>query len=315
MDCRIDWDCPRATWDGMFAGLRRSTLLQARGYADALCPTLGQRPRRGLIRIDGAPAGLVQIQEAAALRRALHAVILDRGPLWAEGFGGRAHVAAFFETFCRAFPARPGRRRRILPEADQAQAAGLARTGDLRPRPGVTPYQTIWLDLTADAAARRARLRPKWRAGLDKAEAAGLTACWDWQGADLPAFLAAYRLDKAQKGYPGPAPDTLARLCLRLAAEDAVAVGLARGGDGTPVAGALFLRHGRAATFQAGWVAEAGRRAAANHLLLWDAQRALRAQGVDDLDMGGVNDADAAGVKRFKAGLGGGAVTLAGQFR
>ena len=286
MECRIDWDCAPDVWNGLFATIRRSTLLQARGYADALCSGLGQRPRRGLVLIDGAPAGLVQIQEATVLRRALHAVILDRGPLWAEGFGGRDHLAAFFTTFCRGFPARPGRRRRILPEAHRAQAA-----------------------------ARRARLKPKWRAGLEKAERAGVSVNWDWQGADLAAFLATYRIDKAQKGYPGPAPETLAKLCLRLAPDGGVALGQARDRDGTPVAAALFLRHGRAATFQAGWVAEAGRRAFANHLLLWDAQRALAEEGVADLDLGGVNDADAAGVKRFKEGLGGRAVTLAGQYR
>ena len=315
MECRIDWDCAPDVWNGLFATIRRSTLLQARGYADALCPGLGQRPRRGLVLIDGAPAGLVQIQEATVLRRALHAVILDRGPLWAEGFGGRDHLAAFFTTFCRGFPARPGRRRRILPEAHRAQAATLARSGDMRPVPGDTPYQTIWLELDADAAARRARLKPKWRAGLEKAERAGVSVNWDWQGADLAAFLATYRIDKAQKGYPGPAPETLAKLCHRLAPDGGVALGQARDRDGTPVAAALFLRHGRAATFQAGWVAEAGRRAFANHLLLWDAQRALAEEGVDDLDLGGVNDADAAGVKRFKEGLGGRAVTLAGQYR
>ena len=41
----------------------------------------------------------------------------------------------------------------------------------------------------------------------------------------------------------------------------------------------------------------------------------LQDMDVLDLDLGGVNDQDAAGVKRFKQGLGGELVELVGQYR
>ncbi|GIX15695.1 MAG: hypothetical protein KatS3mg118_3654 [Paracoccaceae bacterium] len=309
-DCTISWTGDHAGWEGRFARLRRTTLLQCRAYAEVVCPPLGQRVRHGLILIGGAVAGLVQLQEAALLGRAIHAVILDRGPLWEAGRGGPEDARAFLSAFARAFPARPGRRRRLLPELPASALPALGAAGFARlPGPG---YQTFWLDLTPGPDALRRGMEGKWRNRLSRAEEAGLEVVWDRNGLAMGPFLRGMAETGAARH--GPAPATLIALAERFRAARAAAVGLALH-RGEAVAGVMMLRHGLAATWQAGWVSEAGRRLAANHLLLWRALCELHAEGVQDLDLGGVNDADAAGVKRFKRGLGGELVELAGQFR
>ncbi|MEQ8817517.1 MAG: GNAT family N-acetyltransferase [Thalassobaculum sp.] len=314
-ECRIVWDpLDSPAWDEAFAGIRRSNLLQSAGYARAVCPPKGQRPRRGRILIDGEPAGLFQIQEAQILWRAIHAVILDRGPLWLDGHGGPAHVAAFFRAFDAAVPRRIGRRRRILPEVSDTPEMRAALDGTrLRRRSGSVGYQTVWVDLRPEPEALRAGLKGKWRAELAKGEKSGLATDWSWSGATLPRLLKGYERDRTARGYPGPEPRTVAELCRALLPERRVLAGTAAL-DGRPVAAVLLFGHGGSATYQIGWTTPDGRDARAGHLLLWQAMERLREAGYRDLDLGGVNDAEARGVKTFKSGLGGETVTLVGQY-
>jgi lipid II:glycine glycyltransferase (peptidoglycan interpeptide bridge formation enzyme) len=76
----------------------------------------------------------------------------------------------------------------------------------------------------------------------------------------------------------------------------------------------LIFRHGRGATYQAGWTTEHGRQTRAHHLLLWRAIETLKADGVAALDLGGINPRMAEGVTQFKEGLGGEPVTLIGLY-
>lgn len=52
----------------------------------------------GLIEIDGKEAGLVQMFEAGILWNAIHGIIIDRGPLWFEGFGNAMHIKRFTKS-------------------------------------------------------------------------------------------------------------------------------------------------------------------------------------------------------------------------
>ena len=76
----------------------------------------------------------------------------------------------------------------------------------------------------------------------------------------------------------------------------------------------MFLVHGCAATYHMGWASEAGRKSGAHNRLLWEALGRLRARGVRQLDLGGVNTVSGAGIARFKLGTGGRLVTLGGTY-
>lgn len=306
MKCTLDWNPPKDRWEAYFKGLPRSTLPQSPAYAAAL-ESLGQgAPRRAVVEIDGAPAGIVQLIEKGFAGNILHAVALDRGPLWFEGFGSPQHNQAFFAAFKKTYPSRPLRRRRVIPEIinDNFSFSGLRRSKDI---PG---YQTIWLDLDRDTESLREDLKKNWRGSLNKAERAGLECTWEDRGKDAVWLLKHYQIDKAQRDYPGPSVELMKALVKSFGNEAITGTALLAG---KPIAAILILSHGSAATYQIGWTSEQGRDTGAHHLLLWDGLRVLKDKGVKNFDLGGVNDT-ADGIRIFKEGLGGEPVRLAGFY-
>lgn len=306
-ECIIEWNVlSLAAWEARFNSVRRSNLLQSYPYAQAASVINRQRVRWGLIRIDGQEAGLVQVFEAGFM--GLHAVILDRGPLWFDGCGAPEHLVAFFVAFDQEFPRRFGRRRRIIPEVDHTQTMLIP----YQEAAGVKPYQTIWVDLSQDEETLRNRLKRNWRNHLNKAARENIRIIWDHKGAGLLWLLAHNEAHRTIKNFQAASPKFIRALAGTFAPRGDMLVGQAFVGD-EAVAAVLFFRHGRSATYQVGWSGEAGRRVNAHQWLLWQGMMTLKAEGVLDLDLCGINDV-AEGVKAFKEGMGGETVTLAGIY-
>ena len=313
--CTINWSpVSSEIWETAFKSIRRSTLLQHFPYAQANRAVNQTGARHGMIQIEGESAGLVQISEVGVLRNMVHAVSLDRGPLWFEGYGGQEHVAAFFSAFANEFPKRFGRKMRLLPEVKDngPNRSAIARAGFGR-RDEMPGYETIWLALDADAETLRARLNGKWRNILSKSERSALSVSEDWTGATSAQFLTTYEADRAEKGYDGPSIKLLAQLLKHMLPRGEAVIFNALHEEET-VAAILVLLHGTSATYQVGWTTDMGRKLGAHHQLLWRALLSLKAKGILDLDLGGINDEGARGVKKFKQGLGGKEVTLVGFF-
>ncbi len=317
MGCTIEWQdiSAKEEWLGRYKLLRRANLLQSLPYAAAMCVQKGHRLRPGVVKIDGKEAGIVLVLEAGALGNLLHAVMLDRGPLWFEGYGSAAHKKLFLEEFNRLFPRRLGRRRRIIPEMpDDEDIQAIMKSSGFG-RVDVPGYETVWLDLEAEDFL--ARMDKDWRRRYKKAKENGPEIVWDNEGLHLDWFLKVYALDKAKRGYSGSEPGFIRMLVKNFMADREVGYKAMIGRailDGGCVAVALILRHGASATYQAGWCGADGRKANANHLLLGEALFVLKNEGVRHFDLGGVNDETAAGVKKFKMDMGGEMVKLAGLY-
>ncbi len=290
-------------------------MLQALPYARALRSAKQQGARWGRIHIDGSEVGLLQLQEVGLVGRTVHLLSLDRGPVWFDGAGSLGHWRQFLEAFDAAFPSRIGRRRRLMPELiDTPAARDLLIDLSFRRQSGIPGYQTMWLDITPDSEHLRAGLKQKWRNTLNKSERQGLEVDIDETGQRLGWLVARYNADKKARDFPGPKPTFLLTLG-RCFGVDGNLLILSAAIDGAAVAAVLVLLHGTSATYQTGWSDATGRKLGAPTLLLWRAVEELKARGYRDFDLGGVNDRDAAGVKAFKAGLGGEEVRLVGQYR
>lgn len=308
---RIDWqETPPVFWRDCM----RLPLTQDPLYGRIAAAMQQQRCLYALCKNEeGAAIGYAQFQEAALIGRALHGLILDRGPVWLSGEGNAVRQKAFWQALARRFPRRIGRRRRIIPELEAAHepdidlaALGFRR----RPYPG---YETFWLDLEGGEAVWRKRLQKNWRGSLKKAEQSADKTVWSAPEAALPLFLAAYEADKGARGYRGASPRLLAQLAKAYAAEGRLMIGSF--GEGANSVGAvMILCHGRSATYQAGWTTQAGRQAHAHHLLLWQALPILREKGILELDLGGVRQDEDKSLFRFKRGLGGVHTKLAGMY-
>lgn len=315
VQCSIDWSpISLASWDAQFRTIRRSTLLQHFPYAQAIRTTKQSGARHGIIRIDDTIAGLVQLMEVSVLRKFVHAISLDRGPLWFEGFGGFEHTAAFFSAFAKHFPKRVGRKIRLIPEVpdNNLNYKAITASGFLR-NPKFEGYETIWIDLTRPEAMLRAGLNGKWRNILSKSERGKLTVSQDWTGTTADQFLQNYRADQLAKGYKGPSIKLVLELLKFMVPRQEVLILNATNGDQV-VAAILVLLHGSSATYQVGWTTETGRKLGAHHQLLWRTMLTLKSKSITDFDLGGINDKGATGVTKFKQGLGGKATTLVGLF-
>ena len=298
-----------------FDGLEKTTLLQAPLYAAYARQAYQQTSSCVLVEINGHPAGLCLLQEAAILGKLIHAVILDRGPLWFKGFGSSNHLEMFFRHFNKKYPNRAGRRRRLIPEAENTPAvtSALRNAGLVKNRkyPG---YQTIWLDLRPTQDTLRRDLRGKWRNCLRKAEKRGVEVDFYTNVQTAAWILSAHARDRAAKGYQGPSIKNLGRICHIAAASNDLVCAVAKD-QGKIVAGQIFLRHGKSATYQVGWTDTPGRDLNAGYAIMWQSLSYLKSGNINFLDLGGVNDKDAAGVKHFKSGLGGDFLELSGQYK
>lgn len=314
MKCDLKFDVLSLDqWHKRFAALPRSTILQSYDYGRSVMGLYGQKPAWGIIEIDGVEAGLFQIAQASILWGAFHAVILDRGPLWFEGFGNDGHICAFIQSYSNKYPKRFGRKRRIIPEwAASRKISAELEKGDWQLVNG-TSYQTHWIDVSLPVDDLRKNLRKSWRQSLQKAEKSDLVIQWDQSGKMLPLHLKHYMLDKAKKSYEGPDVKIIQALSIAAAKGKNLLIGTALL-DNQPIAGILVITHGRSATYQIGWSSERGKTACAHHRLLFEGAQKLSSLDIKDFDLGGMNETTAKSIKTFKTGMGGETITLAGLY-
>lgn len=155
------------------------------------------------------------------------------------------------------------------------------------------------IDLS-DEETMRARLHQKWRNQLKKAERSPViitdqpldVAQHEW-------FLeaeAAQQKSRKYQSYP-------AGFLLAYAKANPGQARLYTASDnGQPVAAMLILKHGRAATYQAGVITDIGRKYCAHNGLLWKVMSDLGRRGFAMLDLGR-SDLNP-GLRRFKLGSG-----------
>ncbi len=314
MSCNIFWhNLPPNLWEEHYKRVKNPNFLQSSVYTRTQSLLNNQKLRYGLITIDGVEAGICQIQEVGILNNLIHAVILDRGPLWFDGFGSLNHFQKFCQTFAAEFPARFGRKRRFIPEIENSPKISeiLREAGFVKVKGSA--YQTLILDLTPPLDALRAGLKPQWRGPLSKAERSDLNIEWDDKGEHLSWFLTGYTLDRQKKGYEGPSVKLIRALAREALKRGEIMIGRALK-DKAPIGTILLFCHGRGATYQIGWTTQAGRDLHAHNVLLWEAVKRLKNMEFTSLDLGGINDETAKGVKTFKEGLGGRLLTLPGLY-
>ncbi len=296
-------------WLDVFNSLPRSNLLQAPNTAIALMPVKGQRPLWGKILQNGEIIGIFQLAQAGIMKNLLHAVILDRGPLFLLDHNTSENSLAFFSAFNQKFPARIGRKRRLLPEHPHSTEfeQALIESGYRRVK-GSKPYKTAWLDCKHSEDLQLTAMRKNWRGALKKALNKDIRIKWDTPQNHIKHVLLHYKADVEMRGYTATDAKTLQRLMRQYATMKDLWIGRMESPRGLE-SFMVFFRHGASLTYQAGWSSRAGREANAHHLILWQALGKMREAGLKTLDLGGINE-DETGITRFKTGTGANLATL-----
>jgi len=310
----IEWNnVPPAQWKTYLKRVTRLNLLQSEEYALAMAKLNKQRIKRGVIYCDGKEAGIVQILEVGILKNAVHAVLLDRAPLWFDGFGSLKDFKGFLEIFSSQFPKRLGRKIRFIPEFEDSPKAVSAMKEYGYNSVSAEGYQTIWLNLKPELEILRKNLNKKWRNMLNQSERKDLEVIWSKGGANFAWLMTNYAQDKDNKGYDGASLKTVIALSGEFSRGQNLLIGTAML-DSKPIAAILLFIHGRSSTYQIGYTSDKGRECRAHHLLLWSALEQLKGRDIDEFDLGGVNDKSAEGVRVFKRGLGGKVVKTLGIY-
>lgn len=305
----LDWDISHEDWDNHSKTIRRFPLLQSLDYGLTTQRFYGHTLSCAALRRNHKVIGLCAVKETGALNNWLHAIMCDRGPMWLDGQENAENFELFVQALAKKFPRRIGRRRRFIPEyknADDILKRNKWHTiGD--------GYDTAWMDLTHNEKTLRKNLKKNWRGSLQKFEKSDVDVVWDETGKTLPWLLKHYEIDKAQRGYEGASPKFLRWLGNICASKNNLLIGQAID-EGHCIGSIMILCHGLSATYQVGWTSDDGRKKCVHHGLLWQAMLKLKSRAIKDLDLGGMNDEKAKGVQKFKKGLGGESVTLAGIY-
>lgn len=310
MAVTFDWSPKIAEWDRLFAAVPRSTLEQSWAYGTAAEAAQGHTARRAIIRGAGGALGLVQVLERPLLGVVRVCEIL-RGPLWLPEAPGSERAEAN-KALRAVYRVRDRKLLLWMPElADTPESHTVMRVTGARPV--ITGYSSIWLSLRPPVEKLRAALDGKWRNTLRNAEQSKLKVQVNRGGRALDWLLEKHDAFRKTRGFRAPSPGLIRGFVEATPRKSDITLASAAIGSEL-VAGALFLGHGTTATYYVGWSGPQGRELDAQTLLLWRGVEALRENGITMLDLGGIDTRRAAGVARFKLGLGGEPFTLSGTW-
>ncbi|MEO3428221.1 GNAT family N-acetyltransferase [Pelagibius sp. CAU 1746] len=308
----------RDAWEDVFRQTGRSSLEQSWAYGEAVTARHGYAMERHVIAAPGAhaerdagsgtPLALVQAYRKTYWGIGVTRIL--RGPLWLIDPLADPRSAAVCAAVARRYRGRRLDFLSWLPELpdDPRSQAVLNALGFRRV---VTGYASAWLDLRQSPQALLAGLHGKWRAALRKAEREGLDISLDDKARQKQAALLLYDTFRRKKRFVGPPGNFIAAID---AADGKALLSLSARQGGKLVAGVILLRHGTSATYMASWTSDAGRAGQAHNLLLWRGIETLQRDGIQWLDLGGLNTESQRGLARFKLGLGGEVFTLTGSY-
>ncbi|NQV79350.1 MAG: GNAT family N-acetyltransferase [Alphaproteobacteria bacterium] len=307
----IVWnDASESSWRAELQACGQSSVEQCWGYGEASAAS-GFTVDRGVVVRGNDTIGVVQTFTKRFLGAATVTQIL-RGPLWT---GGEPDIedlhpvlAHLKERFTR------GRFRFVywLPElpASSAAHAAMRRIGLRRV---MTGYHSAWVDLRRAESDIESALSGPWRNQLRRAEMEKFSVGVAHRGQDLEMLLARYDENRRARRFGGP-NGRFIRALIDGTSDQRDALTMTARRRREPVAGVLLLRHGLSATYYAGWTTPEGRTVHAHNALLWRGALRLKKDGVQWLDLGGLDTTNAAGIARFKLGMGGTVFSLAGSY-
>ena len=307
----IIWDDrDRTVWDELSLLAGRSSLEQSWIYGEAVRDHYRIAVRRAIIRSNDKTLGIFQIFEKHLLGVARISRLV-RGPIWIDQLAGNEPQEEAIRVIAKSFSLLHRDLLFWTPElSDTSDHLDLMR--NVGKRRMVTGLSTAWLDIAKTDEELLKGFSGNWRNMLRAAERSDLKIRIRDDGKGVNTHLAAYDTFRKQKRFVGPPSELIQSMSEN--GEKGDIVTLTAGTAQQIVAGVLFVCHGNSATYYTSWNSDEGRNSRAHNVLLWRAIQKLRERGVSWLDLGGLNTESAAGIARFKIGLGGEIMTLSGTY-
>ena len=245
------------------------------------------------------------------------------GPLWRNS--STAPNTEHFQQAVRALKNEYAHRRgmvirvnpRVFLEENQHLTSILTEEG-FGPLEGGSVERTLVCDLSPDVNVLRQRLLPKWRNCLNKAERSGLTIVAGTEIELFDEFETLYKQMLKRKGFvPTADLHKHRQLQSQLPERLKMRVVIARLGE-KACAGGIVSAMGDTALYLFGATNEEGMRVCGSYLVQWDILSNLKANGIREYDLHGINPEANAGTYHFKKGVAGSTgreVTFVGQIQ
>lgn len=193
--------------------------------------------------------------------------------------------------------------------AETNMATQLQRSGFF---PIITPATVVEWHIDEETSRLRAGLRKKWRNQLTQATDANLKVKISNLPPDPNHWLLKAELSQSRMRRYRTFPQWITTGWATLHPKDTLLLEAQSGGE--TIAGMIFLRHGKAATYHIAYGNGLARERNAHKLMLWQAALHLRDRGVSRLDLGTIDTEKAPGLARFKLGTGASARRLGGTW-
>ncbi|WP_460275230.1 GNAT family N-acetyltransferase [Celeribacter sp. ULVN23_4] len=241
---------------------------------------IGRDARRLCIYERSTPVALAQMVLRPFM--GLHVSVALRGPLFFTAAPGTETQRSVVKDLRRALPLGVK-----FMSPDQRLRGSLGHLGLS------APPEVVELDLRPNLSDMRLSLNGKWRNALKKAEKSELRVI---RLAPSPSVLRPYLMlekhQQVQRRYRGLPPE------FALAIQDVApkSLRLFEADD----AFMLFILHGNSATYQIGHTGPRGRAVNAHNLILWEAIKRLKLEGIRRLDLGTIDTRRAPNLARFK---------------
>ena len=280
-----------AGWDAELAACPDTSFFHGAAWARVLHGAYGFRPAYFTARLAGRLHSVLPLMEVDS---------------WLTG---RRGVALPFTDECAPVGVQsdsfPGLYQAALAHAERRGWRYLEFRGG-RPLFGEAPPSSSYfghrLDLQGGEAALLARCESSVRRAIRKAGQAGLTIEFSRELESVRDFHRLLRRTRKRHGVPPQPFSFFAGIHRHILAPGHGWVVLARQA-GTPVAGAVYFRHGRTVTYKYGASDEAFQHLRANNLVMWEAIRRHAQEGFTALDFGRTS-LENAGLRKFKLGWG-----------
>lgn len=171
-------------------------------------------------------------------------------------------------------------------------------------------FSTGFLNLRESEETLRKNMDSKWRNQLKTCEKLGLQVL---QAKDIQTFeklTLIHQRDKMQRHYKDSG-DSVTEYLYRQGNLSAFYV---NGENDNIISMVMLAIHNKTATYYIGWSNEEGHRKNVNRFLLWKSILYLKMQGIEWLDMGGIDLINTKSIAEFKLGIGCSYINLVGEF-